>query len=274
MIVPQVKPPVNLFFEKNVRIFSALRGLRPMWYPVSRQNAPYRRLFLPWKGDHHAHHGHRLRRRPHRHRHLRPHRPAGRLHHRHQRLPPGAGWRSRSHFWPRSTAWNGWCWAIPSTWTAPGGPARKRPRPWRQLLEETTGLPVVLWDERRTTIDAHQILMNSGKNAKKRKKVVDAVAASLILEGYLTYLKSAPGGIMASGPGRTGVRDRLHMSLIPPPLPHRRCTAPRRAPAAGTAAAPADRRKRSARKTPWGNCRPPSGARRAPARSPAAGRSP
>ena len=56
----------------------------------------------------------------------------------------------------------------------------------RQLLEETTGLPVVLWDERRTTVDAHNILFNNGKNAKKRKKVVDAVAASLMLEGYLT----------------------------------------------------------------------------------------
>ena len=60
------------------------------------------------------------------------------------------------------------------------------------LLEDTTSPPVVLWDERRTTIDAHQILMGSGKNAKKRKKVVDAVAASLILEGYLTYKKSHP----------------------------------------------------------------------------------
>ena len=60
----------------------------------------------------------------------------------------------------------------------------------KTLLEETTSLPVVLWDERRTTIDAHQILMNSGKNAKKRKKVVDAVAATLILEGYLTYKKT------------------------------------------------------------------------------------
>ena len=49
---------------------------------------------------------------------------------------------------------------------------------------------VVLWDERRTTIDAHNILFNSGKNAKQRKKVVDAVAASLILEGYLTFKKS------------------------------------------------------------------------------------
>ena len=60
----------------------------------------------------------------------------------------------------------------------------------KALLEERTGLPVALWDERRTTIDAHQILMNNGKDARKRKKTVDAVAASLILEGYLTYKKS------------------------------------------------------------------------------------
>ena len=57
------------------------------------------------------------------------------------------------------------------------------------LLKETVALPVTLWDERRTTIDAHQILMTNGKNAKKRKKTVDAVAASLILEGYLTFKK-------------------------------------------------------------------------------------
>lgn len=67
------------------------------------------------------------------------------------------------------------------------GPRSEKARAMKRLLEERTGLPVVLWDERRTTIDAHQILMNNGKNAKKRKKVVDAVAASLILEGYLTY---------------------------------------------------------------------------------------
>ena len=71
-------------------------------------------------------------------------------------------------------------------------PRSEKAQAMKALLEEATGLPVVLWDERRTTIDAHQILMNSGKNAKKRKKVVDAVAASLILEGYLTYLKSHP----------------------------------------------------------------------------------
>ena len=72
------------------------------------------------------------------------------------------------------------------------GPRSEKAQAMKALLEETASLPVVLWDERRTTIDAHQILMNSGKNAKKRKKVVDAVAATLILEGYLTYKKSHP----------------------------------------------------------------------------------
>ena len=72
------------------------------------------------------------------------------------------------------------------------GPRAEKAEAMAELLKEATGLPVVLWDERRTTIDAHQILMSGGKNAKKRKKVVDAVAASLILEGYLTYKKSHP----------------------------------------------------------------------------------
>ena len=54
-------------------------------------------------------------------------------------------------------------------------------------LEEVTGMKIVLWDERRTTIDAHQILFNQGKDGRKRKKIVDAVAASLILENYLDF---------------------------------------------------------------------------------------
>ena len=53
-------------------------------------------------------------------------------------------------------------------------------------LATACGVPVVLWDERRTTIDAHNILFQNGQNAKKRKKTVDAVAAALMLEGYLT----------------------------------------------------------------------------------------
>jgi len=66
----------------------------------------------------------------------------------------------------------------------------KRADLYRELaaaLEEVTGMEVILWDERRTTIDAHQILFNQGKDGRKRKKIVDAVAASLILENYLDY---------------------------------------------------------------------------------------
>ena len=70
------------------------------------------------------------------------------------------------------------------------GPRSEKAKAMKGLLQEATGLPVVLWDERRTTIDAHHILYQSGKNAKQRKKVVDAVAATLILEGYLTFKKS------------------------------------------------------------------------------------
>ena len=54
-------------------------------------------------------------------------------------------------------------------------------------LEKVTGMKVILWDERRTTIDAHQILFNQGKDGRKRKKIVDAMAASLILENYLDF---------------------------------------------------------------------------------------
>ena len=53
------------------------------------------------------------------------------------------------------------------------------------MLTERSGLEVRLWDERRSSIEAHAILHASGKKEKKHRKVVDAVAASLILEGYL-----------------------------------------------------------------------------------------
>ncbi len=66
------------------------------------------------------------------------------------------------------------------------GPRAEKAASFGQTLRQLTGLPVTLWDERRTTIDAHNILFNNGQNAKKRKKTVDAVAAALMLEGYLT----------------------------------------------------------------------------------------
>ena len=54
-------------------------------------------------------------------------------------------------------------------------------------LEQATGLKVALWDERRTTVEAHNILSQHNYHGKKRKDTVDAVAASLILEGYLGF---------------------------------------------------------------------------------------
>ena len=67
------------------------------------------------------------------------------------------------------------------------GPRAQLYRDFAGQVEEVTGLKPVLWDERRTTVDAHRILFAAGQNAKKRKKTVDAVAASLILEGYLNF---------------------------------------------------------------------------------------
>ena len=62
-------------------------------------------------------------------------------------------------------------------------------RAFAQQVGEVTGLPVRLWDERRTTVEAHQILNEHNYHGKKRKNTVDAVAASLILEGYLAFRK-------------------------------------------------------------------------------------
>ena len=56
-------------------------------------------------------------------------------------------------------------------------------------IGEITGLPVTMWDERRTTVEAHNILSQHNYHGKKRKNTVDAVAASLILEGYLNSIK-------------------------------------------------------------------------------------
>ena len=60
-------------------------------------------------------------------------------------------------------------------------------RVFAQKVEELTGLTVKLWDERRTTVEAHNILSAHNYHGKKRKNTVDAVAAGLILEGYLAF---------------------------------------------------------------------------------------
>lgn len=68
------------------------------------------------------------------------------------------------------------------------GPRAELYRAFAALVKETCAMPVVLWDERRTTVEAHNILSDCNYRGKKRKNTVDAVAASLILEGYLAFL--------------------------------------------------------------------------------------
>ena len=60
---------------------------------------------------------------------------------------------------------------------------------FRDMLVRRTGLPVVLWDERLTTIEANEILIESGVRREDRKKVIDKIAATLILQSYLGSLK-------------------------------------------------------------------------------------
>lgn len=65
----------------------------------------------------------------------------------------------------------------------------EKSRAFKTILEEKSGLPVILWDERRSSIEAHAILHASGKKEREHKKSVDAVAASLLLESYLDSIK-------------------------------------------------------------------------------------
>lgn len=71
------------------------------------------------------------------------------------------------------------------------GPRAALYREFAALVERECQMPVVLWDERRTTVEAHNILSDCNYHGKKRKNTVDAVAASLILEGYLSFLSRA-----------------------------------------------------------------------------------
>lgn len=59
-----------------------------------------------------------------------------------------------------------------------------------EKIQERTGIQTVLWDERLTTVSAHTALNYTDTRGKKRKEVVDAVAATIILEDYLRFRKN------------------------------------------------------------------------------------
>ncbi len=74
---------------------------------------------------------------------------------------------------------------LPKNMDGSEGPRAEKSRLVAERLTEATGLDVVLWDERRSSVEAHAILHANGRKEKKHRANVDAVAASLILEGYL-----------------------------------------------------------------------------------------
>lgn len=76
---------------------------------------------------------------------------------------------------------------LPKNMDGSEGPRADVCKEFARQLEEASGLPVKMWDERRTTVEAHNILSEHNYHGKKRKNTVDAVAASLILEGYLAF---------------------------------------------------------------------------------------
>ena len=76
---------------------------------------------------------------------------------------------------------------LPKNMDGSEGPRAELCRAFADALGAATGMPVHLWDERRTTVEAHNILSQHNYHGKKRKDTVDAVAASLILEGYLAF---------------------------------------------------------------------------------------
>lgn len=65
---------------------------------------------------------------------------------------------------------------------------------FKEMLERRTGLPVVMWDERLTTVEANRTLMESGVRREKRKEYIDKVAAVYILQGYLDSLERKTDG--------------------------------------------------------------------------------
>jgi putative Holliday junction resolvase len=68
----------------------------------------------------------------------------------------------------------------------------ERTKEFKELLEKRCHLPVILWDERLTTVAADRSMMEMGVRRENRKEYVDEIAAIFILQGYLDYLANHP----------------------------------------------------------------------------------
>ncbi len=74
---------------------------------------------------------------------------------------------------------------LPRNMDGSEGPRAEKSREFAEKLRAATGITPVMWDERRSSVEAHAILHANGKREKKHKRTVDAVAASLLLESWL-----------------------------------------------------------------------------------------
>lgn len=76
---------------------------------------------------------------------------------------------------------------LPKNMNGTEGPMAEKIRDFGRRLEEKTGLPVIFWDERLTTLAAERTLLEADLSRKKRKQKIDQVAAVFILQNYLDY---------------------------------------------------------------------------------------
>ena len=98
---------------------------------------------------------------------------------------------------------------LPKNMNATEGERAELTREFKDGLERRTGLPVILWDERLTTVAADKAMMEAGIRREHRKDYVDMIAASLILQGYLDRRAQAAGNCSAdNGTGR-GVAELI-----------------------------------------------------------------
>ena len=81
---------------------------------------------------------------------------------------------------------------LPKNMDGTSGERAEKCTKFADLVSEISGIPTEMWDERRTTVTAHNYLNETNVRGKKRKAVVDAVAATIILESYLEYRKNCP----------------------------------------------------------------------------------
>ena len=78
---------------------------------------------------------------------------------------------------------------LPKNMNGTIGEAGEKALEFAELLKEKTELPIEMWDERLTTVAAHRAMLEADLSRNKRKKIVDKIAATYILQGYLDRLR-------------------------------------------------------------------------------------